>query len=45
MVGVYLTVWVREHVLPHVRGVQITSVGTGVMNVLGNKGVFHYCPA
>ncbi len=38
MVGVYLSVWVRRGVLPHVRGVQVTSVGTGMMGYLGNKG-------
>jgi len=39
MVGVYLSVWVRRGVLPHVRGVQVTSIGTGMMGYLGNKGV------
>ncbi len=38
MVGVYLSVWVRAGLLPHIRGVQATSVGTGVMGYLGNKG-------
>ena len=38
MVGVYLSVWVRRGVLLHVRGVQVTSVGTGMMGYLGNKG-------
>ena len=38
MVGVYLSVWVRRGILPHVRGVQVTSVGTGMMGYLGNKG-------
>jgi hypothetical protein len=38
MVGVYLSVWVRAGVLPHIRGVQATSVGTGIMGYLGNKG-------
>lgn len=39
MVGVYLSVWVRAGLLPHIRGVQATSVGTGIMGYLGNKGV------
>jgi len=38
MVGVYLSLWVRRGVLPHVRGIQVTSVGTGMMGYLGNKG-------
>lgn len=38
MVGVYLSVWVRRGILPHVRGVQVTYVGTGMMGYLGNKG-------
>ncbi|KAL3153090.1 Heat shock 70 kDa protein A [Trebouxia sp. C0009 RCD-2024] len=38
MVGVYLSVWVRRGIIPHVRGVQVTSVGTGMMGYLGNKG-------
>ncbi len=38
MVGVYLSVWVRKSLLHAVRGVQVTSVGTGIMGYLGNKG-------
>ncbi len=38
MVGLYLSVWVRKGLLPCIRGVQATSVGTGVMGYLGNKG-------
>ena len=38
MVGVYLSVWVRKSLVSAVRGVQVTSVGTGVMGYLGNKG-------
>lgn len=38
MVGVYLSVWVRKSLLPAIRGVQVTSVGTGIMGYLGNKG-------
>ncbi|DBA87288.1 hypothetical protein WJX77_005794 [Trebouxia sp. C0004] len=38
MVGMYLSLWVRRGVVPHVRGVQVTSVGTGMMGYLGNKG-------
>lgn len=39
MVGLYLSVWVRGDLAPCIRGVQATSVGTGVMGYLGNKGV------
>ena len=38
MVGVYLTVWARRALLKHIRGVQVTSIGTGIMGYLGNKG-------
>ena len=38
MVGVYLSIWVRQALLPHVHGTQVTSVGTGVLGYLGNKG-------
>lgn len=38
MVGVYLSLWVRRGILPHVRGVQVTSIGTGMLGYLGNKG-------
>ena len=44
MVGVYLSVWVRKSLLPAIRGVQVTSVGTGIMGYLGNKGVQHPHP-
>ena len=47
MVGVYLSVWVRRGILQHVRGVQVTYVGTGMMGYLGNKGAaaeaLHMC--
>ncbi|KAK9821522.1 hypothetical protein WJX74_007052 [Apatococcus lobatus] len=38
MVGVYLSIWVRRALLPHVHGIQVTAVGTGVLGYLGNKG-------
>lgn len=38
MVGVYLSVWVRKSLVPAIRGVQVTAVGTGIMGYLGNKG-------
>ena len=39
MVGVYLSIWVRRALLPHVHGIQVTSIGTGVLGYLGNKGL------
>ena len=38
LVGMYLSIWVEVNMLPHIRGVQTASVGTGVLGVLGNKG-------
>lgn len=38
MVGVYLSIWVRRPMLQHIRGVQVTCIGTGVLGYLGNKG-------
>ena len=38
MVGVYLTVWVRASLTKLVQNVSTTTVGTGVMGLLGNKG-------
>ncbi len=38
MVGLYLSVWVRKRMLPHVRGVQTAVVATGFGGYLGNKG-------
>ncbi len=47
MVGLYLSVWVTKTILPQIRGVQVTAVGTGVMGFLGNKGDVRHtcCPA
>lgn len=44
MVGVYLSIWVRRALLPHVHGIQVTSIGTGVLGYLGNKGVPSLAP-
>lgn len=38
MVGIYLSIWVRRALLKQIRGVQVTSIGTGIMGYLGNKG-------
>ena len=41
LVGVYVTVWARASLLPHIRDVRVASVATGFnigVGVLGNKG-------
>lgn len=38
MVGLYLGVWTTQAMLPQIRGLQVTAVGTGLMGYLGNKG-------
>ncbi|KAI5057140.1 hypothetical protein GOP47_0027155 [Adiantum capillus-veneris] len=38
MVGIFLSVWVRDDLCSHVRHVKISSVGCGIMGYLGNKG-------
>eukprot|EP00200_Dunaliella_tertiolecta_P008069 CAMPEP_0202382550 /NCGR_PEP_ID=MMETSP1127-20130417/43771_1 /ASSEMBLY_ACC=CAM_ASM_000462 /TAXON_ID=3047 /ORGANISM="Dunaliella tertiolecta, Strain CCMP1320" /LENGTH=877 /DNA_ID=CAMNT_0048981771 /DNA_START=237 /DNA_END=2871 /DNA_ORIENTATION=- len=38
LVGLYLTIWVRAELLPHIKGVQATQVATGFGGYLGNKG-------
>jgi len=38
LVGMYISIWVKVNMLPHIRGVQTASVGTGVLGLLGNKG-------
>jgi hypothetical protein len=38
MVGIYLSIWVRRALLRQIRGVQVTTIGTGIMGYLGNKG-------
>lgn len=40
LVGVYLTIWVKAQLLPHVKAVQATHVATGFIGYLGNKGAF-----
>ena len=34
----YLSMWARASLVPAIRGVQVTSVGTGILGYLGNKG-------
>lgn len=38
MVGILLTVFIRQELLPYLTDVQIDTVGVGVMDVGGNKG-------
>lgn len=37
MVGMFLTVWVRSDLCPHIRHLSVCSVGCGIMGCLGNK--------
>lgn len=37
MVGIFLCVWVRASLLPHVTSVRVSCVGTGIMGYMGNK--------
>jgi hypothetical protein len=44
MVGIFLSIWVRKELVPHVGHVRLSSVGRGIMNYLGNKVLFLiYC--
>lgn len=45
MVGIYLSVWVRRSLLLHIRGVQVTCIGTGGFGYLGNKGTAQKRPS
>ncbi|XP_010558235.1 PREDICTED: type I inositol polyphosphate 5-phosphatase 10 [Tarenaya hassleriana] len=38
MVGIFLTVWMRKELVPHVSHLRISSVTRGIMGCLGNKG-------
>ncbi|MCO5550556.1 hypothetical protein L7F22_004043 [Adiantum nelumboides] len=38
MVGIFLSVWVRDELCRFVQHVKISSVGCGIMGYLGNKG-------
>lgn len=37
MVGLFLSVWVRSELVPHVGHVRVSTVGRGIMGCLGNK--------
>lgn len=38
MVGIFLCVWVRSELFPHVTNLKVSCVGRGIMGYLGNKG-------
>ncbi|KAK6126065.1 hypothetical protein DH2020_040179 [Rehmannia glutinosa] len=38
MVGVFLSVWVREDLNQHISSLKVSCVGRGIMGYLGNKG-------
>ncbi|KAL9377897.1 hypothetical protein Peur_029232 [Populus x canadensis] len=38
MVGIFLSVWVRKELVPHIGHLRVDSVGRGIMGLLGNKG-------
>ncbi|KAF2293069.1 hypothetical protein GH714_036023 [Hevea brasiliensis] len=37
MVGIFLSVWARRELVPHIGHLRISSVGRGIMGCLGNK--------
>ncbi|KAJ6916923.1 type I inositol polyphosphate 5-phosphatase 5-like [Populus alba x Populus x berolinensis] len=38
IVGIFLSVWVRKELVPHIGHLRVDSVGRGIMGRLGNKG-------
>ncbi|KAB5511116.1 hypothetical protein DKX38_030202 [Salix brachista] len=38
MVGIFITVWVRNDLLPHIQHPSVSCLGCGIMGFLGNKG-------
>ncbi|KAH7667789.1 DNase I-like protein [Dioscorea alata] len=38
MVGLFMCVWVRSGLVPHVRELRVSRVGRGIMGYMGNKG-------
>ncbi|CAK7324862.1 unnamed protein product [Dovyalis caffra] len=38
MVGIFVTVWIRNDLLPYIQHPSVSCVGCGVMGYLGNKG-------
>ncbi|CAL5214452.1 unnamed protein product [Lathyrus oleraceus] len=38
MVGIFLTIWTKKELVPHIAHLRVDSVGRGIMGCLGNKG-------
>ncbi|KAG7026833.1 Type I inositol polyphosphate 5-phosphatase 5 [Cucurbita argyrosperma subsp. argyrosperma] len=38
MVGLFLSVWARQELIPHIGHLRVSTVGRGIMGRLGNKG-------
>ncbi|XP_031249902.1 type I inositol polyphosphate 5-phosphatase 5 isoform X1 [Pistacia vera] len=38
MVGIFLSIWVRKDLVPHIGHLRFSSVGRGIMGCFGNKG-------
>ncbi|GAB4848670.1 hypothetical protein Ancab_003382 [Ancistrocladus abbreviatus] len=38
MVGLFLSVWARNELVPHIGHLRVCSIGRGIMGCLGNKG-------
>ncbi|KAF1876035.1 hypothetical protein Lal_00006666 [Lupinus albus] len=38
MVGIFLTIWTKKELVPHIGHLRVDSVGRGIMGCLGNKG-------
>nr|GLL19447.1 type I inositol polyphosphate 5-phosphatase 5-like [Ipomoea trifida] len=38
MVGLFLSIWARKDLVPHIGHLRVCSVGRGIMGCLGNKG-------
>ncbi|TQE14095.1 hypothetical protein C1H46_000014 [Malus baccata] len=38
MVGIFVSVWVRKELVPHIGHLRVSTVGRGIMGCLGNKG-------
>lgn len=37
MVGIFMSVWARKELVPHIAHLRVSSVGRGIMGCLGNK--------
>lgn len=42
MVGIFVTIWMRQELVPHVSHLRISSTGRGIMGCLGNKVILLY---